>query len=515
MLDVQRKAPRFNCEFEILSNNIKGIGLNLSLKGFGFLTTTEIIAADEIPFVITIVINGISSYTLEGIGNILFSNKKDDNGFYGGFEFLELTGQSKENLLTILSDTINNQGELPQKNSKVSMNKSNKNLDYFSSSAYSHTIDIHGLFHQPYNPDNKDFGKKGLLCSTPDFTQSEMLNFASNDFLGLSLNKEVISAGIQCAEKFGGGNRTSIANSGILSVINDAEVAIAEYCNMEAALLTVSGHVSASGTVSALVRPGDVLIINESCSAGVSEGVILSRAKCFYYENFNLNSFKRMIKRVEGKYANTVIAINTMDNNSGVIGDLTQFLDITENTNYITIIEESYTFGLYTMHAPHSIHIATGSLNETFGINCGFTASSKSMIEYIRNFSKIFFYSNGISSYDAATIIKSIELLKKNNDLKGRLQYNIDLFVKGLEKAGIIPLYNASPIISVMINDELAIREISNKLYENGLYHIVLMYPHVPMGGSLLRFSINATHSENDICKAVSIVEKCFAGKLT
>ena len=104
---------------------------------------------------------------------------------------------------------------------------------------------------------------------------------------------------------------------------------------------------------------------------------------------------------------------------------------------------------------------------------------------------------------------------QKNNDLKGRLQYNIDLFVKGLEKAGIIPLYNASPIISVMINDELAIREISNKLYENGLYHIVLMYPHVPMGGSLLRFSINATHSENDICKAVSIVEKCFAGKLT
>ncbi len=515
MLDLQRKAPRFNCEFEILSNNIKAVGLNISLKGFGFLTTTEIVAADEIPFVITIVINGVSSYTLEGVGNILFSNKKDENRFYGGFEFLQLTGQSKENLITILSETISNQGDLLPQNSKVTTNKSNKNLDYFSSSAFSHAIDINSLFHQPYKPDNNNYGMESFCISTSNSTQSEMLNFASNDFLGLSLNKEVISAGIQCAEKFGGGNRTSIANSSVLSLSKDAEVAVAEYCNMEAALLTVSGHFSALGTVSALVRPGDVLIINESCSAGLSEGVILSRAKCFYFENFSLNSFKRMIKRADGKYANTVIAINTMDSNSGVIGDLTKFLDITGNTNYITIIDESYTFGLYSMYQPHSIHIATGSLNETFGINCGFTASSKSMIEYIRKFSKIFFYSNGISCYDAATLIKSIELLKKNDDVKRSLQYNIDLFVKGLEKSGIIPLYNASPIISIMINDERVIREISQEMYEQGLYHIVLTYPHVPMGGSLLRFSINATHTESDICKAVSIIENCFASKLT
>lgn len=527
MLDIKREAPRFLIDFDILSNNIRGAGVNISLKGIGFLTPDEIVPADNIPFRVHIKEKFLNNreFIFEGSGNILYSERsRKYEGFYCGFEFVELTGRSRENLLTLLYDMIHYERDC---RSGIDCNT----REYFSSYPSKDIVNKAELFYnfkndilagryemQFYNR-VEDYGNTALFLKTDQVQPIRMINFASNDFFGLSHTSAVVESGIAMVRRYGAGNRMLPVHGAMFAIYREVEEKICELTGQEDALLFNSGYSAALGAITGLVRPNDVVIMNQSCRQGLADGAYLSKARRLFFSDFDPVNFAKMLKRVRERYYGKLIAFNSLNPFTGRRAPLKELMAELNDFNYTVLVDESYTTGLYGSqgagwHGENEtagkIDIIVSSLSETFGVNGGFAAGKKEIIEYIRCYSNPYLYSSPISPFDAGALMKAIEIVRESDELRQRLMNVIEKFTAAVRGIGLPVVDSGSPIIGITIPDIEIAKKVSRALFDEKIYHMLVTPPFVPLGGSLLRFSMNIHHTDADIERAVAVMREAM-----
>jgi len=529
MRDLHRKVPRFNINFKLSSNNLEGKGINISQKGLAFLTTDEIIPADDIPFDLEIkgYIFSDKIYTIKGMGRLLYSTKsRSDSAYYhNGFEFISLEAGSRDSIFELFEDIRNY-----EKNIKSgSSNKTLADFLYYPSTDIFQKAEIfseasENMIDKKYEMFTYylESGSK----SSSDFVQNKtkksktMIMMGSNNYLGLTTHPDVIKAGKDALDKYGSGNGSGVMVGGKLSIHKELEEKLADFIGKEKVMLFNSGYAANVGIISGIARPNDAIINDQLNHASIFDGCKLSGAKSFIFSHNNMDSLERLLKRAKLNYFGNLIVVDGVYSSNGNLAPLDEIIKIASRYNCRIMVDEAHGFGVLGekgigacehFNAIDKIDIIMGTMSKSLAGVGGFAAASKDVIDYLKFFARSYIFSTGVSPATAGCIIKSLEIIKNDKSIRESLWNNINYFKNGLVKLNLNIGETKGAIVPIYIPDMETISIISKKLMDKGLYHNVFSYPAVPLGGSLLRFGVMATHTETELKKALEIIEESFS----
>lgn len=528
MIDMKRKAPRFDISFELSANQEEGKGINISQKGLGFLTTHELMPAESIPFNTEIkgYIFSQKSYRISGSGRLLYSIRYKENTefFYNGFEFITLDEGSNEKLMDLLED-------IRKFNKSLESGIEHKTLADFNYYPSDDVFQKSNIFYESMSKivDQKykmfSFYLDSASKSTSDFVQmksgdtKQMIMMGSNNYLGLTVHPEVIAAAKKALDTYGVGNGSGAMVGGTLKIHKELEEALADFTGKESVMLFNSGYAANVGIISGTLRPGDAVVNDQLNHASVFDGCKLSGAKDFVYSHNNMDSLERILKRAQLKFNGTLIVVNGIYSTNGETAPLDEIVKIAVKYNCRVMVDEAHGLGvvgkkgigaceLFDVH--DKVDIIMGTLSKSLAGVGGFAASSKELIDYLKYYSRSYLFSTSIPPATAASVLKALELLRDNPEIREQLSSNITFFRESLQKLNLNIGNTRGAIIPIYIPDMKNLLGVSKKLFEKGIYHNVMSYPAVPMGGSLLRFGIMATHTRAELQQAVDAIRVCM-----
>ena len=526
MIDIKRKLPRFDISFQLSTNLIQGKGINISQTGLAFLTMEELIPADGIPFETTIkgFIFSEANYNIKGDGRLLYSKKsaKHPAYFHNGFEFVNLETDSKESLLALLNDLLLFSRDL--KSGLI-----NKTLaDFYHYPANDIFIKTNLFFDtitklkKSYYPMflyqlNESNNSSTNISNIELKKEKNVIMFGSNNYLGLTSHPDVIAAGKKALEDYGSGSGAGAMVGGTFTIHKQLEEEIADFVGKEAVLLYNSGYSANIGIISGLMRPNDAIINDEYNHASIFDGCKLSGVKSFVFSHNSIASLERILKRTKLKYNGMLIVVDGVYSTSGKSAFLKEICRLANKYDCKLMVDEAHGFGVLGKKGIgacehhdviHRVDIIMATLSKSLASIGGFAAADKAVIEYLRFYSHSYFFSTGIPPAAVATTLKALQILREDRSVREQLWYNINFFKNGLQNLG-LPIGNIeSAIIPIYIPDIPLLLSISNAFFSRGLYHNIMMYPAVPLGGSLLRFGIMATHTKKELEKALNIIEE-------
>ncbi|MCG8570594.1 MAG: aminotransferase class I/II-fold pyridoxal phosphate-dependent enzyme [Spirochaetes bacterium] len=525
MIDIQRKAPRFNVEFEIFSNTLEAQGINISLKGIGFLTSEEMVPAADIPFNTDVkgFVFSNKTYHLEGFGNLLYSrlSSKHRNVFYNGFQFAELTKKSEDNLIELMQDIHNYFKKLEEDCAYKTMG----DYMYYPSHDLTDKADLFAEYIDRYLIKNYpmfSFFQKSRTDTSSTLIQmqtgqeKEMIMMGSNNYLGLTNHPDVIKAVVKATKMYGSGNGAGAMVGGTLKIHKELEEKLAHFTQKEDVMIFNSGFSANTGIISGLLRPGDVVINDQYNHASIYDGTTLSRAKMLVFMHNDVNHLKKVLKRAKLKYNGHLIVVDGVYSTDGSLSKLPEIVDVAQKNNCQIMVDEAHGLGVLGKKGIGAIEqfglidkvdIIMGTMSKSLAGVGGFAAASKEIINYLRFYARSYLFSTNIPPGVTGGLIKALDIVQSDQSLREQLLANVERFKKGLSDLGLPIGEPQAAIIPIFIPDDQVLISMSNLLFEKGLYHNVMRYPVVPMGGSLLRFGIMATHSKAEIQKALDIIK--------
>ncbi|MCK4798409.1 MAG: aminotransferase class I/II-fold pyridoxal phosphate-dependent enzyme [Spirochaetes bacterium] len=526
MIDIKRRVPRFDINFTISSNNIKGKGINISQTGLGFLTDQELIPAEDIPFKTEIkgYIFSDKTYPVKGKARLLYSilTKTHRELFYNGFEFIKLDNKSKEKLYELLNDIREYQKSQDSKFEEKTL----ADFVYYPSN------DLFGkanLFYEAINKkDASLFEMLSYYLDSPSSSYSSfihrktkktrnMIMMGSNNYLGLTTHPDVIKAGIDALKKYGTGNGAGAMVGGTLSIHKKLEEDLADFTGKESAMIFNSGYSTNLGVISGLLRPQDAIINDQSNHASIFDGCSLSGAKILLFSHNDISSLKKVLKRANLEYNGLMIVVDGIYSTNGSIAPLSGITKLAKKYNCKVMVDEAHAFGILGkkgigasehFELVDKTDIIMGTMSKSLAGAGGFIASTKEVIEYLRFYSRSYLFSTGIPPSVAGSIIKALEIIRADKSIRERLLYNINYFKTRLLDMKLKIGDPKAAIIPIFIPDIQLLLRVSARLFNKGIFHNVMAYPAVPMGGSLLRFGIMATHTKDELKKTLNAIQE-------
>jgi len=501
-------------------------GTNISQKGIGFITEEEVVPADEIPFE-TIVKGYIFSnktYSIKGIGNILYSKKINDIEAYyhNGLEFTKLDFDSQDNLFDLLED-------IRKFEKSVQSNIENKTLADFNYYPSEDIFEKANIFYEAF--DNLILKKYEVFSyyleesskSTTTFIQrktemkKKMVMMGSNNYLGLTTNSDVIKAGKDALDKYGSGNGSGVMVGGKLLIHKELEEALSDFTGKEAVMLFSSGYSTNLGIISGIARQNDAIINDQLNHASVFDGCKLSGAKVLVYAHNDMGSLDRILKRAKLNYNGQLIVVNGIFSSNGEIAQLDKIVEISQKYNCKIMVDEAHGLGVIGkkgigaseyLNVLDKVDILMGTLSKSLAGVGGFAAANKEIIEYLRYYGRSYLFSTTIPASVAASVLKALEILKNDKEIREKLKYNVEYFKNGLKKLNLNIGNTEGAIVPIYIPDMNVIMNVSKMLFEKGIFHNIFSYPAVPLGGSLLRFGLMATHTEKELSYVLDSIEE-------
>lgn len=346
--------------------------------------------------------------------------------------------------------------------------------------------------------------------SSVKFNGKEYLMLASNNYFGLNTHPEVISAAKKSLDIYGAGNAASrlVVN---LDLHEQLEKELAEYKKCEAALVYSSGFAANIGIISSIAGKGDVILSDELNHASIIDGCRLSRADIIVYKHcdvLDLESKLSLIKQdKKNKSRKILVVTDTVFSMQGDVAPLSKIINLKKKYNFLFMIDDAHATGIIDTNF-NGIDLHMGTLSKTLGSQGGFVAASTDIIDYLRNSSRSFMYSTGLSASNAAAALAALKIIKKNNVLRKKLLRNADYLRHGLAKLG-FNVAGELQIIPIIIGDNKKTMQFQKLLEEDRIFVTGIRPPTVPK--ALLRISVMATHSKEQLDIALEAFERAGA----
>src|SRR5580704_855511 len=339
-----------------------------------------------------------------------------------------------------------------------------------------------------------------------------LVNFASNDYLGLSQHPAVKASAKLAIDRFGAGSGASRLVTGTESPHTKFEEEIAVFKGAESALVFSTGYSAAIGTITSLVGPGDVVILDKLAHACLIDGAKLSGAALRVFPHNNAAKLKHHLAWAQQAYpqGKTLIVTESIFSMDGDLGDLAAIARLKAEFEALLLVDEAHATGVIGPHGAGwvaalgltpQVDIQMGTLSKAFGASGGFICGSKTLIQLLVNRARSFIYSTALPPASAAAASAALQIVRSDegNALRSRLRSNVRFLIECLTTfRGENPV-PVGPILPLVIGDEQETLGLAESLLKNGFLVPAIRFPTVARGSARLRIALSASHTPEQI----------------
>lgn len=324
------------------------------------------------------------------------------------------------------------------------------------------------------------------------------ISFCSNDYLGLSVNKDVIEAG----QNFPSGSGASRLVTGSHPLYDKLEDSLARIKKTEKALVFGSGYLTNLGIISSLVSDGDLIVADKLVHASMLDGAILSGAKILRFAHNDAEKCEKILKEHRKDYKKCLILTETVFSMDGDLAPVDKLYELANLYRSWLYTDDAHGFGTIEEDKKGNAHIKAGTLSKAVGAYGGYVCGSSVLIDYLVNFSRPLIFTTALPPSVIASAIKSVEIIENNKKLCDKPLENARYFTMslGIKEA-------QSPIVAIIIGDSKKAVDLSEELKNNGFMVLAIRPPTVPRGTSRLRFTFSSLHEKEDIDRLVNLLK--------
>jgi glycine C-acetyltransferase len=349
------------------------------------------------------------------------------------------------------------------------------------------------------------------------FDGREVINLASNNYLGLADHPKLIESAVEATKKYGAGSGAVRTIAGTMSIHLELERRIAAFKNVEACVVFQSGFAANAGTVAAILGPDDHIISDELNHASIIDGCRLSKAKIHVFPHKDVASAARVLEGLRDQPGRKLLITDGVFSMDGDIAPLKPLVEVAEQYGAIMMIDDAHSSGVlgrngrgtvdhFELHG--RVDIQVGTLSKAIGVLGGYVCGSRDLIEFLYHRARPFLFSTSHPPGVAAACIAAFELLDQEPQRLVRLWENTLHFKHGLIAAGFDIGASETPITPIMVGEAAAAHRFSRELFEEGVYCTGIGYPTVPKGKARVRTIVTATHTAEMLDRAVETLAR-------
>jgi glycine C-acetyltransferase len=346
----------------------------------------------------------------------------------------------------------------------------------------------------------------------------KVLNFCSNNYLGLANHPDLKSAAKNAIDEFGVGPAAVRSIAGTMGLHLELERRMAAFKGVEAAITFQSGFNANLGAIPALVGRDDVIYSDELNHASIIDGCRLSRAKILRYRHCDPEDLRRVIleNRDDG-YQRALIITDGVFSMDGDVAPLDKISEIADEFDYLLMVDDAHGEGVlgrggrgivdhYGLHG--KVDIEVGTLSKAFGVVGGVVAGKKVIVDWLRQRGRPFLFSSAMTVPDVAACLASLDTLESSTELVDRLWENTEYFKEKMKALGFDTGTSTTPIIPIMLGEATLAQQFSHRLFEEGVFAMAIGFPTVPRGKARIRVMISASHQQVDLDQGLQKFEK-------
>jgi len=341
----------------------------------------------------------------------------------------------------------------------------------------------------------------------------DLINMASYNYLGISYRPEVVDAAVEATKRYGLGASGSPILSGTFDIHGELAAEVAAFKDKEAAILFPTGYSANVGFISAIMRAGDTILLDQYSHASIVDGAILAKSKTVFFRHNNPLDLERKLTGVKGKKLVVVEGVYSMD---GDVCLLPEIVEVAKRHGARILIDEAHSTFLFGPNgrgvAEHfgldkEVDFHLGTFSKSLGGQGGFVCGSKELIDYVNAFGRSRFFSCNLAPMIAAGLLAGLRIVEREPHLRAKLWANVAFLRRRFAEEGIDIGKSNSQVMPVMVNNDSKVLGIAEKIQERGLFLNPVTYPAVPKHKSRLRISVSAAHTEEDLETAVKAIK--------
>ena len=349
------------------------------------------------------------------------------------------------------------------------------------------------------------------------FDGHQVINLSSNNYLGLTTHPKLKKRALEAIEKYGVGSGAVRTIAGTMSLHMALEEKIAQFKHVEASVVFQSGFTANAGTVQALLTKEDIIISDELNHASIIDGCRLSRAEIKVFPHKDVDACEKILKEISGHKGRKLLITDGVFSMEGDIAPLPALVELAEKYGCIMMIDDAHSSGVlgkngrgtvdhFNLHG--RVDIQVGTLSKAIGSLGGYVCSTRDAIEFLYHRARPFLFSTSHPPSVAASCLAAFEVLEEEPQLIEQLWANTKFFKAGLQKLGFNTGVSETPITPVIVGDAALAHEFSRQLFAEGVFAQSLGFPTVPQGKARIRTIVTATHTQEELTRALGILEQ-------
>jgi len=346
-----------------------------------------------------------------------------------------------------------------------------------------------------------------------------LINFASNDYLGLAGDDRLIQAAMAATKEFGTGATGSRLLSGHRDLHKQLELAIANLKKTEDALVFSSGYLANLGAIVSVVGKRDLILSDKYNHSSLKNGAALSGATALEYSHCNLEDLTAKLEQNRARYRKCLIITDSVFSMDGDLCPLPQLLALAGKFNCMVLVDEAHATGVFGVSGAGCAEhfgctgtplIQVGTLSKALGSLGGYVAGSAALIDFLRNRAPTWIYTTALTPADAAAALEAVRIVQQEPERRVRLRQNIETFKYCAITNHQLPISNSlSPIFSLPLKDAASALTVGSKLKEMGIFAAAIRPPTVSV--SRIRISLMATHELAHLQQLVEALEEVLS----
>ncbi len=361
----------------------------------------------------------------------------------------------------------------------------------------------------------------GPVDTTVFIDGKEVILLSSNNYLGLTNHPRLKEAATFAVRDYGTGACASRLIAGNLAIHEDLEKRIASFKGSRAAVVFSTGYMANIGLITSLAGEDDLIVSDELNHASIVDGCMLSKAEVKVYPHKNVEELKRLLSQgrsasAQATYRRRVIVTDGVFSMDGDIAPLPEILEVAEEHHSIVIVDDAHATGVLGENGKGTLEhfgleneniIQIGTFSKALGSLGGYVAGPDVIVEYLKNKARGFIYSTALPPSVCAASIAALDTVEKEPWIRGRLWENVARFKRGLTALGYDIRATQTQIIPIVIGDTSLTMEFAEAIFEEGIYAPGIRPPTVPEGKSRIRATPMASHTDEQIDKALAVFE--------
>jgi glycine C-acetyltransferase len=345
----------------------------------------------------------------------------------------------------------------------------------------------------------------------------EVLNFCSNNYLGLANHPRIAAAAKGAIDKYGVGPGAVRTIAGTLNLHVELDQRLAKFKGVESAITFQSGFTANTGTIPALVGKGDVIFSDELNHASIIDGCRLSGAKIIRYVHCDVPDLEAKLKEHRSEFGRGMVITDGVFSMDGDVAPLDEIYEVTQNYDILLMVDDAHGEGVlgkggrgivdhFNLHG--LVDVEVGTLSKAFGVVGGVVAGNPKVVEWLHQRGRPFLFSSAMTLPDVAACIEAINILEESTELVDKLWSNANYFKTEMLSLGFDTGKSVTPITPVMLGEAPLAQEFSRELYQSGVFGMAIGFPTVPRGKARIRVMISAAHSTDDLDRGLEAFAK-------